>query len=235
MTKVVTLQDSALTKLMTNPPASNDVSVVDRVKELTGAYIHTETRFPDNGDTYTVLADVHKPRSLTASQLEAARETVARSMLPAPPAELSVALLKLRMKTAGPKSSADDLEVQNDFYVEEMSQYPADIALRAIQSRWIWFPSVTELQEVADKLMIVRKTLKRTLDAWEPWTDADELAHLEAKRDELYTMLKFARDGERDDLQAQFDSVETKISELGGSRMATETSMTEIKLKRMPG
>jgi hypothetical protein len=73
-------------------------------------------------------------------------------------------LSKIKYKTISKNNGDVDEEVKICLYAEELSKYPADIANKALTSRFKFFPALSELIEICEGEVLRRKIIKRKFE-----------------------------------------------------------------------
>lgn len=82
---------------------------------------------------------------------------------PAAPETIAKEFAVLRVSTASRERDEIDRKLQAEVYCQELMRYPADIAVAAMRQKWKWFPTLVEITDVADELMMDRRTIRAAL------------------------------------------------------------------------
>lgn len=104
-------------------------------------------------------------RSVEPADLMAAIALVGETLKPAPSRVISDELARLRMATVS-RDQAPSIEIMLDVYADELAEYPVDIVVDGCRSwsrREKFWPSVAELREQMDRLVLRRRRLRDAL------------------------------------------------------------------------
>jgi len=72
-------------------------------------------------------------------------------------------LTRLQVICPEREKSEFDKQARTKIYIEELSKYPADVVVKALMTKFKWFPSLSELLDVCDNEMAFRELVKKGL------------------------------------------------------------------------
>ena len=138
--------------LMAAPPHKNDERLLATLKSrLTGRHhITIGTVFRDGQFYGTQITAA----SIDADAYREADDILREFEAPAPPEAIAKAFAVMRVSTASREKDDHDRKLQAEVYCQAMMGYPADIALAAMRQKWKWFPTLVEITDVADEMML---------------------------------------------------------------------------------
>lgn len=82
---------------------------------------------------------------------------------PLPASKLNELIAKLTVICPEKEKTEIDRKLRAKIYIEELSKYPADIAIEVLNKRYRWFPSLAELLDNCDEKMAFRELVKKGL------------------------------------------------------------------------
>ncbi|WP_421784193.1 hypothetical protein [Kiloniella litopenaei] len=107
------------------------------------------------------------PKSMTREQQNEVARILSLSLAPLSRVEIMRELLKLKVKTNSRNMDAASLELQLEVYADELTRFPADCVLQALQDagRQKWWPDWGTLESLLTPLQELRQRLLRDLKA----------------------------------------------------------------------
>ena len=132
--------------------------------------IEVESRFSDNG-----WYPVHRVKidGMTHAQNLLALQAIKDFNAPLPAEEIIKLMYRLELITNSGKEKNDiDKKMRAAVWVEELSQYPADIVTKALKAKYRWFPSLAEIMDKCEDIMAYRKLLQQGIRFY--YSDEDD-------------------------------------------------------------
>ncbi len=101
--------------------------------------------------------------------IAAAIEVLEAADQPCPSHIAAAAITALRLRTHARKEHADDLKALVTLYIDDASDYPADVVVNGCK-KWAenskWFPAWAELKIVLDEAAFERRAILKALEEW---------------------------------------------------------------------
>jgi hypothetical protein len=134
---------------------------------LLGQPVTIRTRWidPQVGDSFEAVQGVDWPE-MTFEQAASILNTIEAMMLPADRRSTLGLLLQLWHATAKTGISEEDMQIKSATYVDDLRDYPGDVTrcvLTMARKRFKFFPTVAELVEECESMVVKRRWLLRTL------------------------------------------------------------------------
>lgn len=147
-------------------PRETDARVAASLEHISGhrPLLKRRTLFPENGPAYSIC-EAASWRCENAEQQQDALRAVEYSLRPAGEDDLGAALYSLRVMTRGrERYEADDREAEAIVWLQQLSKYPADIALDVIRnwptrSDGQWWPTWHDVQKELEGATNARRLL----------------------------------------------------------------------------
>ena len=154
------LSPLAIQKLTERTPEENTKAAIRWLQDTHKLPITlvTSSRFTEYGTEFDTVCDTSK---LTDEQKRQARDVLQKLDCPLPRLEIVKLMTRLSVITTGKKQ--EDLEALIAIWVEELSNYPADIVANALKSKFKWFPTLAEVLDICDNEVAKRNLIKRGL------------------------------------------------------------------------
>lgn len=97
---------------------------------------------------------------LTEEQKILAERAIEEYYKPMPAVEIAKEIARLQIISPEKEKTAVDLKARTAIWIEELSQYPADIVMTAFRRKYKWFPTLAEIMDVCDNEVAFRNLLK---------------------------------------------------------------------------
>jgi hypothetical protein len=148
-------------------PGANDKALLQHFERLLGQPVTIRTRWidPQVGDSFEAVQGVDWPE-MTFEQAASILNTIEAMMLPADRRSTLGLLLQLWHATAKTGISEEDMQIKSATYVDDLRDYPGDVTrcvLTMARKRFKFFPTVAELVEECESMVVKRRWLLRTL------------------------------------------------------------------------
>ena len=159
-------------QLVQKTPEENDKSLYHYLTHTLNLpiSIEVESRFSDNG-----WYPVHRVKidGMTHAQKLLALQAIKDFNAPLPAEEIIKLMYRLELITNSGKEKNDiDKKMRAAVWVEELSQYPADIVTKALKAKYRWFPSLAEIMDKCEDIMAYRKLLQQGIRFY--YSDEDD-------------------------------------------------------------
>lgn len=92
-----------------------------------------------------------------------AEEILNAFLAPLPKDRILKGLTRLQVICLEREKSEIDKQARAKIYADELSNYPADVVVKALMKKYKWFPSLAELLDVCDNEMAFRELVKKGL------------------------------------------------------------------------
>jgi hypothetical protein len=77
-----------------------------------------------------------------------------------PAVEIAKEIARLQIISPEKEKTVVDLKARTAIWIEELSQYPADVVMTAFRRKYKWFPTLAEIRDVCDNEVAFRNLLK---------------------------------------------------------------------------
>jgi len=118
---------------------------------------------------FTEFGTEYKPSELICGELTNEQKLLGLQVIyefekPANVNDIIKLLTRLKYTTISKNDEIDNEEIRISIYTDEMLKYPADIANKALTSRFKFFPTLSELIEICDGEVLRRRIIKRKFE-----------------------------------------------------------------------
>ena len=141
------------------PKEENDKSLVALLKHTLKLPLntHRKTIFGEYGCEFV---DDIELGELTEEQKILAERAIEQYYKPMPAVEIAKEIARLQIISPEKEKTAVDLKARTAIWIEELSQYPADVVMTAFRRKYKWFPTLAEIRDVCDNEVAFRNLLK---------------------------------------------------------------------------
>lgn len=173
---------------MSGTVKDNDQAIIDAIERVLQRRLKIEwaTTYTDGQISHTVPRSIAHPQA-TADQVAASHRIILAAISPAPPDVLTEALSKLHLLTKF-GGRMPDWESRCALYVEKLADWPADVAMEAIEG-WSGaaFPAWGDLLAQLESVGAMRHRLAVEVRRWVPNTAAanDGMPRTAAERERV--------------------------------------------------
>lgn len=118
---------------------------------------------------FTEYGTEYKPSELVCGELTKSQKSLGLEIIsefekPANVNDIIKLLTRLKYTSISKNDEIDNEEIRISIYTDEMLKYPADIANKALTSRFKFFPTLSELIEICEGEVLRRKIIKRKFE-----------------------------------------------------------------------
>ena len=148
------------TKNIAQTPMENDKSLKAMLKSTlkSGVKFSTKAIFGENGVEYREIIHFEE---LSQDQMRQAEEILNAFNEPLPKDRILKGLTRLQVICPERAKNEIDKQARAKIYSDELSNYPADVVVKALMTKFKWFPALSELLDICDNEMAFRELVKK--------------------------------------------------------------------------
>lgn len=148
--------------IIAQTPEENNKSLGQMLKSTLKSCVKfkEKTIFTEYGAEYRTIILFE---GLNDEQLRQAEEILNAFLTPLPKDRILKGLTRLQVICPEKQKNEIDKQVRTKIYVEELSKYPADVVIKALMTKFKWFPALAELLDICDNEMTFRELVKKGL------------------------------------------------------------------------
>ena len=148
--------------IIAQTPTENDKSLSLMLKSTLKSCVKfkTKTVFTEHGTEYREIVLFE---GLDEAAKQEAEAILARYLAPLPKDRILKGLTRLQVICPEREKSEFDKQARTKIYIEELSKYPADVVVKALMTKFKWFPALAELLDICDNEMAFRELVKKGL------------------------------------------------------------------------
>lgn len=230
-------KSKAAAYLLENSPIRNDAHAERELQKIFNFDLNIKKDFVcKSGDWKNVITSIERPRGITEDQIVRSRKSLTLASSSGKKSTISIALNKLSAQSTTYESDKEAMTMKINSYCSDLSQYPIDAVLEAIDSGWEIFPPFETLRKKVSEYASERSTMLRIVSAWKPWSKDDEITDLKSRLERAtFDSKYFAVDGPQkhteraEKAKEAIPRIEKLLVELTGEEIDRRTD-EEIKL-----
>ena len=141
------------------PKEENDKSLVALLKHTLKLPLntHRKTIFGEYGCEFV---DDIELGAITEEQKILAERAIEEYYKPMQAVEIAKEIARLQIISPEKEKTVVDLKARTAIWIEELSQYPADVVMTAFRRKYKWFPTLAEIMDICDNEVAFRNLLK---------------------------------------------------------------------------